>query len=137
MLATLKFSVDAALLKELGERLIGKHYIALAELVKNSYDADATKVTINIDPENDRIEVSDNGQGMDFTEFQKFWMRIGSTHKEEQKISRRFGRPLTGSKGVGRLSVQFLAKKLELRTISDKNVKQALEASVEWEKAIR
>jgi signal transduction histidine kinase len=137
MLASLKFSVDADLLRELGERLIGKHYIALAELVKNSYDADATKVTINIDPENDRIEVRDNGHGMDFTEFQQFWMRIGSTHKEKQKISRRFGRPLTGSKGVGRLSVQFLAKKLELRTISDKNLKKALEASVEWEKAIQ
>lgn len=40
------FTVDAALLRELGERLVGKPHIALAELVKNSYDADATEVVI-------------------------------------------------------------------------------------------
>lgn len=36
-----EFTVDAVLLKELGERLVGKPHIALAELVKNAYDADA------------------------------------------------------------------------------------------------
>ncbi|MEI6128403.1 MAG: hypothetical protein WCQ99_17805, partial [Pseudomonadota bacterium] len=36
------FSVDSMLLRELGERLVGRPHIALAELVKNSYDADAT-----------------------------------------------------------------------------------------------
>jgi signal transduction histidine kinase len=133
----LKFSVDAALLKELGERLIGKHYIALAELVKNSYDADATKVTIILDPENDRIEVRDNGHGMDLNDFQNFWMRVGSTHKQKQKVSKIGGRPLTGSKGVGRLSVQYLARKLELRTVSNEKPRQILNAQVEWEKAVK
>ena len=42
----LTFTVDAELLRELGEKLVGKPYIALAELIKNSYDADATEVTI-------------------------------------------------------------------------------------------
>ena len=41
-----KFTVDAELLRELGERLVGRPHIALAELIKNSYDADATKVEI-------------------------------------------------------------------------------------------
>ena len=47
----IKFTVDAALLAELGERLVGKPYIALAELVKNSYDADAASVTIEFNPD--------------------------------------------------------------------------------------
>ena len=40
---TLPFTIDAELLRELGERLVGKPHIVLAELVKNSYDADATR----------------------------------------------------------------------------------------------
>jgi signal transduction histidine kinase len=134
---TLPFSVDAALLKELGDRLVGKPHIALAELVKNGYDADATEVTIKVYPDKDLIEIRDNGNGMDFEEFKNFWMRIGSPHKEKQKISRHFERPMTGSKGVGRLSVQFLAKNLEIQTISENSIRKLLIATVEWEKAIQ
>jgi signal transduction histidine kinase len=133
----LKFTVDSALLEELGERLIGKPYIALAELVKNSYDADSPEATIEVAPEHDRIVVSDKGQGMDYEEFKDFWMRIGSTHKQRQRISRRLGRPLTGSKGVGRLAVQYLASRLDLSTTSEKDPSKRLEAHVEWEKAVK
>jgi hypothetical protein len=72
----IKFTVDAALLRELGERLVGQPHVALAELIKNSYDADAAAVEVRIEP--GRIEVSDNGQGMTLSEFKRFWMRIGS-----------------------------------------------------------
>jgi len=134
---TLQFSVDAQLLKELGEKLVGKPHIALAELVKNGYDADATEVTIKVYPEKDLIEIHDNGHGMDFQEFKNLWMRIGSTHKEREKYSRYFGRHLTGSKGVGRLSVQFLAKKMELRTTAEHDLPKSVIATIEWEKAIQ
>jgi signal transduction histidine kinase len=134
---SLYFSVDAALLRELGERLVGKPHIALAELVKNGYDADATEVTIKVYPEKDLIEVQDTGNGMDRKEFEDFWMRIGSTHKEKLKKSKHFERPMTGSKGVGRLSVQFLASKLELQTTSEKNLKKTLIANVDWDEAVK
>ncbi len=128
------FSVDSALLRELGERLVGRPHIALAELVKNSFDADATKVIIRFGP--DSIEIIDNGHGMDFQEFRDFWMRIGSPHKEKQRLSRYLRRPMTGSKGVGRLAVQFLARKLELRTVSKKGLDSELEAYVDWGEAV-
>jgi signal transduction histidine kinase len=131
----LKFSVDSHLLEELGKRLVGKPYIALAELVKNSYDADATEVTVELDPTNGRIVVSDNGHGMTFEEFQSYWMRVGSRHKEELKFSRRFRRHLTGSKGIGRLAVQYLAKDLQLVTLPEKDETE-LEAQVKWEEAV-
>jgi signal transduction histidine kinase len=134
---TIKFTVDSALLMELGERLVGKPYIALAELVKNSYDADATKVVIELNPEKDSITVSDNGHGMDFSEFRDFWMRIGSTHKESLRFSRNFKRSMTGSKGVGRLAVQFLAKKLDIATVSEKDLTKKLISHVEWEEAAK
>ena len=85
-------------------------------MIKNSYDADATQVTIKFSPDEGWIEVNDNGHGMTFDEFKKFWMRIGTTHKKDSR-SKNLGRQLTGSKGVGRLAVQFLANKLTIRTV--------------------
>ena len=104
------FTVDSSLIRELGERLVGKPYVALAELIKNSYDADANRV--DIDFTGDSIVVSDDGIGMTFAEFRDRWMRIGSPHKEAERESPTLGRPLTGSKGVGRLATQLLAAQL-------------------------
>ncbi len=131
---TINFTVDSALLRELGERLVGKPHIALAELVKNSYDADASRVHIKLFK--DRIEIADNGHGMDFEEFRNFWMRIGTPHKQEKRYSRYLKRPMTGSKGIGRLAVQFLAKEINITTVSRKNTDEELESSVDWDKAI-
>ena len=111
---TLSFTVDAALLRELGERLIGQPHIALAELAKNSYDADAAICKIIFGP--DSIQIIDDGKGMSFNEFRDFWMRIGTTHKIDQRDSNRLNRSLTGSKGVGRLAVQFLADEMTIET---------------------
>ena len=132
----LHFTVDSALLEELGERLVGKPPVALSELIKNSYDADANQVIVNIEPEKDRITVQDNGHGMDLDEFKDFWMRIGSPHKKRQKVSRNLKRPLTGSKGVGRLSVQLLAKEIFIQTVSERNMRQKLKAYVKWDEAV-
>jgi signal transduction histidine kinase len=134
---TVKFTVDSALLRELGERLVGKAYIALAELVKNSYDADATKVIIRFGV--DTIEVIDNGCGMNFDEFQHFWMRVGSQHKQEKEFrySRGFNRAVTGSKGIGRLAVQFLASNIKMNTVSDKENNNELEVLVDWNAAVQ
>jgi signal transduction histidine kinase len=131
----IRFRVDSALLRELGERLVGKPHIALAELVKNSYDADATQVIIRFGK--DRIEVIDNGCGMDRQSFEAFWMRIGSPHKVAARLSEKFHRPLTGSKGVGRLAVQFLANELELRTVADAPSSRELLARVNWTEAVQ
>ena len=137
----INFSVDSELLKELGERLVGRQYIALAELVKNSYDADATRVEISI--QNECIEISDNGHGMSEDDFKKRWMRVGSTHKVEEEFSPELRRPLTGSKGVGRLAVQFLASELELTSVpkktrlSNQSQPRELFAMVDWDMAVR
>jgi hypothetical protein len=129
----LTFTVDSALLRELGERLVGKPHIALAELVKNAYDADATEVVIKFG--DDILTVEDNGHGMTESEFESFWMRIGSPHKEKLRTSRELGRPLTGSKGVGRLAAQFLARELELITATGPE-DLGLAATVDWTRAI-
>lgn len=110
------FTVDAKLLRELGARLVGRPHIALAELIKNSYDADARHVEISFT--RDRIRVVDDGHGMDEDAFLGRWMRIGTTAKLKDRISPALERSLTGSKGVGRLSAQLLADSLELRSVA-------------------
>jgi len=134
---SLPFTVDSRLLEELGERLVGKPYIALAELIKNGYDADSLRVTVEFEPKKGQIVVTDYGHGMNFDEFRDFWMRVGSTHKKDARISRYLGRPMTGSKGVGRLAVQFLAQHLELHTTSANDTSTLLVAKVKWEEAVR
>lgn len=135
----LKFTVDAKLLEELGERLVPKPSIALAELVKNAYDADAHHVIIEFRPEDDMITVEDDGHGMTFQDFRNFWMRIGTTHKTSKRVSPYLGRQMTGSKGVGRLAVQKLAGKLRLITVPRHHkggMDEWLEAFVNWEEAV-
>ena len=134
----LNFTVDAKLLQELGERLVGKPSIALAELVKNAYDADAHTVEIGFHPDESKIIVRDDGHGMTFKDFQGFWMRVGTQHKAEKRVSPYLGRQMTGSKGVGRLAVQTLAEKLSIRTVPrDTDVEISwIKAEVDWQEAI-
>ena len=101
-----RFSVDAKLLRELGERLVGRPHLALTELVKNSFDADARTVEITF--QSGRIVVDDDGHGMSHDDFSRRWMRIGTAEKQLNRQSPELCRSVTGSKGVGRLSVQTL-----------------------------
>ncbi len=116
----LNFTVDSALLRELGEKLVETVHLAAAELVKNAYDADATVVTVEFrqsDEGKPEIHISDDGVGMNFDEVKKYWMRIATTNKAENNISRKYGRPKTGAKGIGRFCCRRLGSKLELITI--------------------
>lgn len=130
-------TVDSRLLEELGERLVGKPSMALAELVKNAYDADAENVHITIDSSGPgRILVEDNGHGMTVDEFERYWMRVGSQHKRDQKRSRTLLRPFTGSKGVGRIATQMLSKSIRVMSVTDATPTRRLRAHLEWAAAI-
>lgn len=129
----LEFTVDAALLSELGERLIGRPAIALGEIVKNSFDADAS--TCRIEFRENEIVISDDGSGMSESDFLQYWMRLGTTHKVEEGVSRILKRPLTGSKGIGRLSAQFLAYQMTLQSTAEDRTNEALKSGAAGEPA--
>lgn len=122
----LGFTVDSHLLSELGERLVTRNYIALSELVKNAYDADATKIIIRFinarrggtKRGNSAIHLVDNGHGMTFEQVRDYWMRVATPHKIREPISPIFGRRKTGSKGIGRFACRRLAKRLVIETIA-------------------
>lgn len=115
---TLTFRPRARLLKLIGAELISDEVVALTELVKNAYDADASQVQIEfLDVRGDggEIIVQDNGHGMSLEALMSFWMEPAGTSKSgtEQKHSVR-GRRVLGEKGVGRFAVDKLARRLEL-----------------------
>jgi len=124
----LRFAVDSALLFQLGEELVNKRSVALAELIKNAYDADATRVTItfrDVRQAGGEIVVSDDGDGMTFDRIQDAWMRIATSAKATEPFSERFGRPRTGAKGVGRFAARRLAKRLVLTSVALVDPKRA------------
>ncbi|MCI0471264.1 MAG: ATP-binding protein [Candidatus Aminicenantes bacterium] len=119
MAEILHFTVDSALLQELGEKLVETVHLALAELVKNAYDADSSTALVKFTKDGngeDEIHISDDGVGMNFEEVKKYWMRIATTSKTENNISRKYGRPKTGAKGIGRFCCRRLGARLKLIT---------------------
>ena len=118
------FSVDSALLNELGEKLVETVQLALIELVKNAYDADAPEVTIRFKPTPNgggpEIHVIDKGSGMSFEKVKTYWMRIATTNKLADDKSPLYGRPRAGSKGIGRFACRRLGTKLELITVAER-----------------
>jgi signal transduction histidine kinase len=145
---TLKFSVDSQLLGELGERLVTRNYIALAELVKNAYDADANGIQIRLinvkkdqknHPDDAEIYLIDDGHGMTFNEIKANWMRIATSNKIRSPISQKYGRRKTGSKGVGRFACRRLAKQLILEStakIPNTDQYEYVKVTFDWENYI-
>ncbi|MBI4834516.1 MAG: ATP-binding protein [Planctomycetes bacterium] len=116
-----KFTVDSALLSELGEKLVEFPHIALVELVKNAYDADATRVDIKFIEQKTgapEIHIIDNGHGMTLDDVKNYWMRIATTNKIKNNYSPLYGRPKTGEKGIGRFACRRLGLHLKLITIA-------------------
>lgn len=126
------FRADPALPRELGERLVSQPHIALAKLIKNAYVADATHCSVELE--------QDHGDGQrsrhDPYEFLDHWMTIGTCNKQRHGMSRIFGRNVTASEGVERLSAQFLPHDLEIVTASAEDETNELRALVDWDDAI-
>lgn len=129
----LKIRPYARLLTMLGEQLIKNEQIALAELIKNSYDADASWVKISfidfgiednlnrmvIRPES-KIVIEDNGHGMTPEIIEKSWMNPATPNKRvesgEEKRTEEKGRVIQGEKGIGRFAVLKLGRKIIITT---------------------
>jgi len=115
-----RFFIDAKTLIHLGRDSIKDHTTALIELVKNSYDADANNIEIEILSNSDTIRVSDNGFGMSRDQLVNNWLRIGFSGKRLSKVSE-LGRRKTGEKGIGRISTDRLGSLLELKSKTAKD----------------
>jgi len=98
---TIPITVDKSHLITIGEKLYAESIELIRELVNNAYDADASEVYISL--EEDRIEVKDNGTGMDLDGLGQFF-NIGSLEKKIHPRSKRYGRDRIGQFGIGKFA---------------------------------
>lgn len=124
------FRVHASLIYKLGESLIADEVTALSELIKNSYDADATFCSLDIDSNYTEevggkerkgiITLIDNGCGMDLQTIVNGWLTLSNSPKKKMKKEKRmtpkYNRYPLGDKGLGRLSVQKLGRFMQMIT---------------------
>ncbi|GHV15657.1 hypothetical protein FACS1894169_07740 [Bacteroidia bacterium] len=130
----IRFSVDAGVIDRLGSELVARQETAVSELVKNAYDADATKINIkfeNSDNIGGTLYIEDNGTGMTREQLINGFMRISSTSKIHNPLSDIYKRKRAGQKGIGRFAVQRLGEKLTIIT-QTKESKNALVVSIDW-----
>lgn len=130
--------VHARALAALGRDLVTDDVVAVMELVKNSYDALATRVDVRIRPADDSaadqgyIEVADDGQGMDYDTIRDVWCVIATPARAEHPVARSGSRTrsVTGEKGLGRLAAARLGDEMLVRTMTAQG--SALEFSLNW-----
>ncbi len=127
------FRVDLRLLLELGERLISRDEVAVVELVKNAYDADAKKVDVKVENvEKEKIEIKDTGTGMGQEEITDGWLTLGTSMKKRCKRTE-LGRRVLGEKGLGRLAVLRLGRLITIHTLKHDGV--YFKIVMDWDKS--
>lgn len=145
MLNSLQFKVSSALKNIIGSDLISNDFIAIFELVKNSYDAHATKVEITFEDiytKNAKIIIKDNGKGMNYEDLINKWLFVAYSAKkdgtEEDSYNYRdkikIKRAYAGAKGIGRFSCDRLGRELYLETIKDEHNSKVETLLTEWDK---
>lgn len=132
---TARFSVDAHHIQRLGLELVGKQETALSELIKNAFDADATKVNItfhNYHNVGGSVLIEDDGEGMTEQVIRNAWMRLSTDEKARNPLSEKYGRLRAGKKGIGRFAAQRLGKELVLET-RVRGDKQGTRVKFDWD----
>lgn len=139
----LHFKTNVQLKSIIGKDLINDDNIAILELVKNSFDADAKRVNVtylnlkNNDDEltqsfsnkTSRLIIQDDGLGMDLEDIQDKWLNIAYSEKKSNK--KQHNRRMAGAKGVGRFSCDRLGEYLNLYA-KTKDDNKYLKLSIDW-----
>ncbi|MDE0066486.1 MAG: ATP-binding protein [Acidimicrobiaceae bacterium] len=136
----LRFRPRARLMDTLGRELISSERVALVELVKNSYDADATCVVVSISgdvddsgvlvPGSGCIRVLDDGHGMDECRMLDAWLEPATSFRKNHK-HKPGGRRVLGEKGVGRFATAKLGDRLELTSKTD--IDDEVHLQLDWQ----
>jgi signal transduction histidine kinase len=130
----LRFS--PSILARLGEELVPEADQGVIELVKNAYDADATRCRVElIDTQEPggAIRIVDDGSGMTVADLRDGFLIVGRSLKDSAALSEHFERVPVGDKGLGRLSALRLGHRVEVITRArDKGARQ-LKLLIDWD----
>src|SRR6185437_77581 len=128
------FRPRARIIQTLGRDLISNEIIAIQELIKNAYDADAKNVTITFEEPlavgKGSITISDDGDVMTLKTIRGAWMEPATISKV-RKTTTRTGRRVTGEKGIGRFASARVASALEMTT-TPRGLNQQIRVWFDW-----
>ena len=110
----LTFNISLSVLNHLGRNLYRNVITVLGEAISNSWDADASNVWITIDKEHNCMTIVDDGDGMNFDDFQNKFLKIGYSKRRNGRYRTPSGRPSIGRKGIGKLALLSCAKKIHV-----------------------
>lgn len=119
-MAKVSFNVDAYTARLIGRENVAKLNGAVLELVKNTYDADASVCFLYYDDIMQELYIGDNGCGMTPETIMRHWMTIGRSTKKRSYVSKG-GRIQTGAKGIGRFALDRIADKCTMLTATNDN----------------
>lgn len=110
-------------LNHLGINLYSNVPAVLAEVVANSWDADAENVDIDVDPQGGCVRITDDGHGMDREDVNNKYLNVGFQRRAQKDgaVTPKWGRPVMGRKGIGKLSLFSVARLIEVHTVEDGN----------------
>ncbi len=127
--------IDLNVLNHLGLNLYSNVPAVLAELIANAWDADAARVDVSVKGQNDgkQIVIKDDGCGMDDADLREKFLTVGYQRRikggGDQTVDK--GRPVMGRKGIGKLSVLSIARKVQVFTKKKNTGPLAIELDVE------
>ena len=118
---TVPFRVHPRVFTALGANLVTDDFVAVIELVKNSYDAFAQNVWLKFiggSGEGNRLEITDDGSGMTRETIENAWCMVATPYKDGNPTITRGDkvRRVVGEKGLGRLSAARLGNHLRMLT---------------------
>ena len=129
-MSKVSFNVDAYTARLIGRENVSKLEGAVIELIKNTYDADASICFLYYDEITDNLYIADNGTGMTEEVIVKHWMTIGRSSKKKTYVTGT-GRIQTGAKGIGRFALDRIAEKCTMLT-GTKERKENIVWTVDW-----
>lgn len=104
--------VAAQIVQHLSKGIYSDPASCIKELVNNSFDADATKVSVRAKPEFDTFSVTDDGEGMNYKDFDKKFLWVSRSDKRDSGPLTSSGRPKIGKIGIGFIAVSEICNKM-------------------------
>lgn len=135
----LQFRISTGLKNIIGKELITNQYVAIFELVKNSYDAYAERVDVYF--EEDKIIIQDDGKGMSLDDIKNKWLFVWYSAKADETEDERYGdyrkkinirKGFAGAKGIGRFACDALGSEMKLITKSEEPNSSIEQLFIDW-----
>lgn len=106
--------VAAQIVQHLSKGIYSNPANCIKELINNSFDADATRVIIRAKPEFDTFSITDDGEGMNYLDFDNKFLWISRSDKRDAGLFTKNGRPLIGKIGIGFVAVSEICNKMTI-----------------------